>query len=135
MKKAAYLIFGLSLILLLISMAWLLFGDIEEREIYASVNVGERVGFDLNATALTFGNIPKPGSSSRSIIFNNTYGFPVLLSISSEGNISSLIEYENKIKVEPGEEYKVGFSVHSDLSTPAGDYTGIVRIKVRPSLD
>lgn len=132
MKKLAYIVLGLSFAFLILSLLWSAFGYVEKREIPASVEVGESLAFDLNESALTFGGIARPGSSERNVLFENTYDFPILLSINVEGDIAELMGYENKVVVQPGESAKIGFSVNALESTEKGSYSGIVEFKARP---
>lgn len=109
---------------------------LEKKVFYASVNISEGSGgFDLNATALTFGKIRAGGDvASRSIIFENSYNIPVIARVSSEGKISPILTYEKEVYAEKGETVKIGFSVTSSNSTSVGFYDGYVRIKVVPAI-
>lgn len=110
---------------------------LEKRTFYASVYVNESSGgFDLNATALTFGKIRAglEDTASRGIMFDNKYDFPVIAIISSEGEISPLLNYEKEVYVAGGESIKIGFSVSAKNDTLVGFYDGYVKIKVVPAV-
>jgi hypothetical protein len=61
---------------------------VQSQTFYATANVTSGyVGFDVNSTDLIFGNVAKPGTSTRNIIFESGYSFPVLVLISVNGSI------------------------------------------------
>lgn len=104
-------------------------------KLYANVNVTNNAsGFDLNVTALTFGKIGLQSLSvTRTVNFTNGYSFPVVLKISTEGNIATLLTYEQNILVNSGETKKIGFSVISSNETSLGVHDGFVKFKVVPA--
>ena len=122
-----------SIVILQNSPYW--FG-LEKKTFYASVYVNESSGgFDLNATALTFGKIRFGGdSASRSIVLNNNHNFPIIAEISSSGSISQLINHEKEVYSESGENLKIGFTVITKNDTPVGFYDGYVTIKIVPAI-
>ena len=108
---------------------------IDNYKIFASVEVTpNRAGFDLNSTALTFGLIRSNGTASatRSIVYNNSRDFPVIMKISSEGNITQLLSYENNIRIEAYENKSIKFRVSSP-GPETGYYDGWVNFKVVPA--
>jgi hypothetical protein len=107
----------------------------EKWNLYASVNVtADRGGFDLNKTALTFGLIKVGGSSTRNIVINNTHSFPISIEITSEGNITSLLRYDNNVVVGNGEAKNITFSAVSERNTTLGFYGGFVHFKIVPAV-
>ncbi len=103
---------------------------VDTERVYASVNVSDRVGFNVNGSALTFGSILPGGSSSRSVIFQNTYSFPVELRISVEGDIAGLVQVGDgwEIPVGGGLDVQVGdgweIPVGGGLEIPFSVYAG-----------
>ncbi|NCO11846.1 hypothetical protein CO038_03440 [Candidatus Pacearchaeota archaeon CG_4_9_14_0_2_um_filter_39_13] len=132
MKKLSYFLFAFSLLILVVAVAFLYFGQLDEMLIPVSVNVSDKAGFDLNASALSFGSIPRPAQASRNVVFENSYNLPVFLSISSEGEIENLLHHDRFVRVEAGEEKRIGFIVVSEQDTESGYYSGIVRFRVFP---
>jgi|SRR3989338_4594066 len=103
---------------------------IKESLFQASVAVTRDLeGFDTNSTALTFGSIPLGGSSTRAILINNSYPFPVRAKPYIEGPISELISY-NSLIIRPSEASRFSFTVSSNQYTMLGDYTGNVSIRL-----
>lgn len=132
MKKITYFLFAFSLLLFLISAGWFFLGHIDEKDIFASVNVSDRVGFDLNKSSLSFGSITPPGEASRDVVFDNNYNFPVLLSISSHGDIKPLLMHERFVRVESGEKKEIGFVARADGDTKQAYYQGRVNFRIIP---
>lgn len=131
MEKLAYFMLAFSILLFLASIAGVYFfnREIYEEIFYTSVNVTDILGFDLNGTALTFGNIQLDGSSTRNIIFENKNSFPVEALINVEGDIEQLMHFENKIRVKAGERKKISFSVIA-FNVSEGFYSGNVSFKI-----
>lgn len=132
MKRTAIVLFIISLIILLLSIGGFFLNNkpVESIRLYASVNVTDSAGFDLNSSALSFGNIVLGGSSIRNVIFENKHDFPVNVAISVEGDIKELLSYESPVIVESRETKKIPFSVVSSLSSERRDYSGSVIFQV-----
>jgi len=128
-----FLILFFVLIILCINI--ILTGIIEKKEIYANVIVGEKYGFDLNGTALTFGMItPGASSSSREIILTNNYKRDVLVEISSQGVIKDFLKIsKNNFILKTNETDKIGFIVSVPLDCKFGSYDGEVTILIKKS--
>jgi hypothetical protein len=123
--------FALVLILLIISINSLMSLKIEEKEYFASINVTEKSGgVNLNSSALTFGAMSKTGSSTRSIIFQNKFSFPVVAKISARGNIAKLLIFEKEILVDANKTEKLTFSVQGAKAEDIGYYSGFVKIRI-----
>lgn len=112
---------------------WPRWFGLEKWEIYASVNVTDGGGFDLNSTAMTFGRIKMFGSSSRAVNFTNEYNFPVLVEISADGNIAPLLAYITPVFVKEGEIMRIVVSALAKNGTLFGFYEGHVNFKVMPA--
>ena len=90
-KLVTLLIFGLAFFIFSVSIVSYFFGNLDIIYFNTSVNISDSLGFDVNSSALTFGNVLNIGNSRRNVIFRNTYDFPVLVTIFSEGNISQIL--------------------------------------------
>ncbi len=134
MKKLAYFIFGFALIIFIITLAvnFYFSKPLEEFVLPATVNITDRLGFDVNGSELSFGKVMPGGSSSRIVMFTNGYSFPVIVKITSEGTIKNMLSYPEIVYVESGEEKKIGFSVFVEES-PFGCYEGEVKFEVTPA--
>jgi hypothetical protein len=103
---------------------------IEVRELYASIIVSDRIGFDLNSTALTFGEATLGGGSSRSISLKNNFGFPIEVEIYGEGDIKKFIT-PIKERMEKGENKSIGISALVPEDADFGKYEGRIKIIFR----
>lgn len=132
MKKLVYALFILSFCIFLISLAvfFLAKKPIQTQTFYASVDVEDKGGFDLNSSALTFGKIQRDGSSLRLINFQNGYDFPVVAVISAGGDIASLLSFEPVVEVGKGESKEIAFSVAAPSGVEKGFYFGNVTFEV-----
>jgi len=99
-------------------------------------------GFNLDPDKIHFGLVPVNSPyATRAFEYNNTYGFPVILDISVEGDIAPMISYEHngeryvdglKIYLEPGERGPVTYIFAPDSSAHIGTYyQGNVRVVVK----
>ena len=103
---------------------------IQTQTFYASVNVSDKGGFDLNSSALTFGEIERQGSSMRIINFQNGYNFPVVAMISADGNIKPLLSFEEAVEIGKGEARAISFSVAASPEADKSFYSGNITFEV-----
>ena len=132
MKKFIYAIFLFSFFIFLISLGVFFSGKnpIQTQTFYASVNIGDKSGFGLNSSALTFGEIQKHGSSTRTINFQNRYDFPVVAVIYAGGDIKSLLCFDEAVEIEKGEAKAISFSVAAPSDMNKSFYSGNVTFEV-----
>jgi len=103
---------------------------IEIRELYASIIVSDKIGFDLNSTALTFGEVIRGGSSERKVSMENNFGFPIEVDIYGKGGIKRFI-IPFKDKIEKDEKKNIAISASVPLNADFGEYFGEVIIKIK----
>ena len=132
MKKLSYFLFVFSFFVLLFSIGGFFFAHkpIQTNTFYASVNVTDGIGFDINSTALTFGNVVKGGSSNRNINLLNDYPFPVVAVIRVDGDISPLLNYEDAVGIKSNESKKLSFNVIAPVSYDENFYSGNVTVEL-----
>ena len=130
MKKIALSVFCLSVFLLFISLTGYFLRSelLQSQTFYTNVNVTDTLGFDVNRTALTFGNIIRGGSSTRNIKIDNYYDFPVVVHVSADGNMKELLNFEEELYLEQGETKSVPFSVYVDDNASEGVYSGNITL-------
>ncbi len=128
MKKLAIILFFFSFLLFFSSFLFYYLNNspLEERVIYASANLTDISGFDVSSAALTFGNIVNGSSSSRNIIFNNRYKFPLTVLIKVDGSISQLLYFEEKLIIDSGDTARVPFTAFAADNLERGFYSGNV---------
>ncbi len=133
-KKVAKAVFVASFIVLASSffLYYVVVVDSPEDSVYASVLVShEKSGFDLNATALTFGSIIPGAVSSRSVQITNPYPSSARAFIQAEGSIGSVLEYTPIVELGPHETKSIGFVVRAQNETEQGLYEGYVTVNIR----
>ena len=101
-------------------------------KIYTEVILGDKSGFDLNKTALTFGMVVPGSAASRGIVIRNDFKKSVRVEIFSKGEISDfLIVSENDFILIPGENKSVDFSVFFPVGSEMKKYGGWIEIKLK----
>lgn len=133
MKYLAYFVFVFSLVLFVFSAVIYYFFAVplDSYEIQASAFVDlDRVGFDVNDSALTFGIVSPGGTSLRKVFIANNYKFPVRVKAIPDGEIDYLLDYPAVTRVEPGQQaaIPVTFVVPNNFSY--GNYSGKVKFLV-----
>lgn len=106
---------------------------LEVKEVPVSFSIGEKVGFDLNQTHLTFGVMPLGVSFSRNIQIENNYDFPIVVNLDAKGNVSDFLFFEKSFVLEKGEVKKIGISVDSS-GGELGSYSGKIMVEFRRDL-
>lgn len=132
MKNLLILAFFISLVVFLmtISIYFYYITPISEFSLQTTGFVTEdTAGFDVNSTALTFGSIVVGGSSTRSVLVNNSYPFPVRVKPEIEGNIEDFVTYDPLV-VGPYESSKFYITFSVDSIDLLGNYSGNVSIKL-----
>lgn len=77
---------------------------------------------------MIFGNIQKPGSSTRRILLENKYDFPIVTLISAEGDIADLLDYEKIVRLNKGEKKFLSFSAIATQDIDEGLYLGNISL-------
>lgn len=101
---------------------------LEKEEIITTLIIGNKTGFDLNTTALTFGMITLGSSSQRNLIIKNDYNLPIKVEFSVKGDIKKFLIFEKVISLEAGEEKTIGITAISPVDMGYGDYSGKMTI-------
>ena len=105
---------------------------LDEVKIYTGAILGDKPGFDLNNTALTFGRVVPGSGASRDISIKNNFDKPINVIITSKGEISDfLIASENDFILMPNEGRNISFSVFFPKGSEIKKYEGWINIKVK----
>ena len=136
MKKFAYFMLVFSFLILSISLISFFFATrtLQTQAFYASVTVTNEnvIGFDVNATALTFGKIGVGrGSSARKLILNNSYPFPIIVKTKVDGSIKPILNFGDSIRIEKGEMKMIPFNTFAG-NVSEGFYEGTVELVIKP---
>lgn len=122
------LVFLVSIVMFYISIYLNSLMVLQEKEVYASINITDRGGFDVNTTALTFGKIRPGDSASRSLVIENNYTLPIIVEFSSKGNISRFLKFEKENYLMPGANKTISFAVVASADESYGFYDGSVKV-------
>lgn len=102
-------------------------------ELEASVNVSDRVGFDLNDSMLVFGRIIPGFSVTKKVSIENNFGVPIIVEVYGKGEIARFLEpFEIKIDKDDVEEIEIGIIIPVD--TDLGVYTGKVLFRIKKDI-
>lgn len=132
MKKNLLILFVISFFCLIFS-TYLFFQierPIEVYSLYSSVSVNQEasLGFDLNDSALTFGNLSYSGSSLRRITLTNPHKYPLIVKVSSTGSISKLLLYDSSNYLAPKGNITIPITAYA--GEEEGFYEGFVKFKL-----
>jgi len=103
---------------------------LEMKQIEVTFLVGNNPGFDLNTSALTFGKIPQGSSSTRSILLENPFNFPITAEIYPSENIADLLSCNLKITIDK-EPIHEPFTLSIPNNYSFGNYSGNINIYFR----
>lgn len=100
--------------------------DVQELDM--KMRIGDVVGFDINTSVISFGTIPKKGSSQRPVILQNLENKPLRAHIKKSGEMAKwvYISEENFI-LQPNEKKELIFTVIPSEDTEKGVYQGKVK--------
>ncbi len=88
----------------------------------------KELGMNLDPTNLYLGRIPISSSSEKTLNLTNNLNESYKMNFFVFGNISKLIKLEKEIIIKPGENIEYLIIAKTDLTTPAGMYTGEIDI-------
>lgn len=105
---------------------------VEEYDVRFEI-IEEGGGFDVNTTALTFGNLNPGGAAVRKIIARNEYDFPVIVKIMISRNLDGILISEPEYVLVAGEEKEISFTLYPPEDMSPGKYEGSVRVEIYKS--
>lgn len=107
---------------------------LDEQGVFTSLMIGDKVGFDTNNTALTFGMIPAGGSSQRNISLENSYNFPIEVEFKLKGDIKEFLVFDKVVYLSAGEVKEIAFYAQAPPSSEFGNYSGIFSVVFKKHL-
>ncbi len=116
----AIILFGLILNILILKNS---LKAIEIKEIDARIIVSDKVGFDLNSSALVFGEVLRGGSSSRGVIIENNLDYPLEIEIYAVGGIKDFI-MPIKEEINGNEKKTITITAVAPENSELKEYTG-----------
>lgn len=132
-EKGKYVFFVVLIIgiLFLIFLFNSFFLTLDEKSVEVSFEVSNISGIDLNESSLEFGKIIPGSSSTRNLIIGNNYPYPIFVKISSFGNISDFISFEDEVYIGEGYSYPIAVSVQIPKGQEYGKYTGYIKVLIK----
>ena len=128
-----FIIFILSLISFVFSI-YLKTSTLKHEIIPMSVTFGDRHGFNLTKeNVLSLGLIPQGTSAERRMIIENTYFFPIKVSLIPEGDITPFLNYPEFIYLDKKENVSVEIGVFYpyDEGIEKKTYTGNMNVIIK----
>jgi hypothetical protein len=120
--------FILSLIMFVLAIYLKSLMILEEKNIYASLKISDKGGFDVNTSALTMGTLRPGDSSLRPLFIENNYDIPIEIEFIPKGNISKFLKFDKDIFLEPGKNITLNVNAVVSRDEPFGFYDGNVTV-------
>jgi len=138
-KEKKKLVISIVLFVIILLLGIFLFSSLidyvsvlEKQKLYARVIVSDKIGIDINGSALIFGSVVPGGSASRGLDIRNDHNQEVQIEIYIKGDISDFMKVsENDFILVRGESRKVEFSVAVPRGVEYGVYEGEVIVVVK----
>ncbi|MBU0467025.1 MAG: hypothetical protein KJ718_06090 [Nanoarchaeota archaeon] len=128
-----YVLLIVSLVFVVLSLVFVFNSSklvgVREFDVYFEVDVGS-IGFDVNNTFLTFGQVNPSGGGKREVTINNNYNFPVKVEVLVSENMLRLVDVESGFIVEPGKNVSVPVKLNVPDNFALGNYTGKIRFEM-----
>ncbi len=131
-KRNKLLIFGVAAALILFVIAAAIFVSrlpLESRTLDVRFEVSDKLGADLNDSALTFGKLFPGSSAVRKLEVANNRNFPVEIEFFASEEIASFLIAENKT-LPAGENFSIPITLIIPKEMPYGNYSGKLRMVV-----
>lgn len=104
----------------------------EDIDLTMQLQVSDYVGFNIDTDAIYFGTVTPGGSSERIVTINNTEQYSTRVRILTGGDLAQWVSAsENNFRINPLEERNITLKVKVPANTSYGNYTGIVKIRLK----
>ncbi|MBU4070321.1 MAG: hypothetical protein KJ646_05030 [Nanoarchaeota archaeon] len=107
---------------------------LKKQEIFTSLMIGDKIGFDINGTALTFGMITPDSSSQRNISIENSYNFPIKVEFKLKGDIEEFLDFNKVVYLNVGEVKELTLYALVPPGSEFGNYSGIFNVVFKKHL-
>lgn len=102
---------------------------LEIKELPMGLAIGDTAGFNLDKGELNFGTLVEGSKGVREDVnIANLYEFPIEVDFHSKGDITPLLIFDKKMKLQPGERKKFSVSTVVITNEAHGNYTGKMTI-------
>jgi hypothetical protein len=102
---------------------------IEKRVYYSRVKVSQNYGFDINGSAMIFGEVIPGGSAKRGFLVNNTDDNSVLVRVIPKGDIAKFVSY-NETRVCANRSELIGVKAIVPMGMDYGTYEGEIDVMI-----
>jgi hypothetical protein len=123
-KLICIVLFFISLFLILFSLFLLNYVSLEKKEIDLQLKIGEIAAFNLDKNIFSFGTITPNVTSSREIVLENNYTFPIKVNFEIKGEIKRFILFENFIQLKSNETKTIKLETIYPVKEDFGEYFG-----------
>ena len=134
-KQILLFIALIAVILAIISMVSFFFLPLQITEFDVRFNVSEKIGFDLNNSALTFGSVVPGNYYERKIIIENKYDFPIKAKIFVSKDISDFFLKTDSVMLMPRENASIPITIYIPQNSEKKEYSGKIAIKIYRVID
>ncbi len=100
---------------------------LESQIVGASFFVSNHIGIDVDDQIVAFGSLTPGGSSTRQVLVQNEYSFPLFVKVIVSENLRGIVAYDDSFVLEVGEQRPLPFTLHIPPAYPFGEYSGTVR--------
>ena len=119
-----FLLFA-SLALLALSFYFIQHRPFDSRVLPVRFMIGDKIGIEINESALTFGRAPPGTSLYRGVFVDNPYAFPIIVRVFINKTIASYVFAPNATFIlSSGARYEVPFVLSVPSNAEAGNYSG-----------
>ncbi len=131
MKSSKFLLILLITVLVSFSLTFLFYThyfiqDVQKLDM--KMKVGEVVGFDTNTSVISFGTIPKGGSSQRTVILENMEKRPLKVYTKKRGEMAKWVYVsEESFVLDANEKRELIFTAIPSKDAEKGAYKGWVK--------
>ena len=106
---------------------------LEIRYLEVSFIVGDKMGFDLNSSSLTFGRVLPGSAGVKTTLIENNYNFPVKVKVLISKELSDFVSSDSNIVILPGETTNLDFNLILPKDIYFGNYSGNLIFEFRKS--
>lgn len=93
--------------------------------------IGDKTGFDLNDSVLSFGRLVEGSKSTRQLNLTNTFDKRAKVNFYPSDSINEVIFFNRSgYYLESGESMSISFTLAPKRGTPIGNYTGYLTVKM-----
>jgi hypothetical protein len=125
--KILYPLVGIVCVVIMIFSVYIINkSPIDKETVAVKYIIGDRSGFDLNASALNFGMIQPGDSGTRSVVITNNRNFPIYVEFRTDKNLDGLLSFDRaRQRIEPFTNFTFSVSIFIPKNATLGNYTGV----------